>query len=104
MPHRLPSITSATKRSPEIWTIPLQAPAYCHNLELYALDAKESLSGQAIPIPFQLRLGTGEEVFIDISPDALHKVLKKGSYYRWVLIPVSENSVQIQSGENFLWE
>ncbi|MGL5627461.1 MAG: hypothetical protein ACRDDW_08175 [Candidatus Rhabdochlamydia sp.] len=103
MPHRLPSITSATKRSPEIWTIPLQAPVYCHNLELYALDAKESLS-QAIPIPFQLRLGEGEEVFIDISPDTLHKVLKKGSFYRWILIPVSENSVQIQSGENFLWE
>lgn len=102
IPHRLPSITSATKRSPEIWTISIQAPVYCHNLKLYAIESN-SLN-EAVLIPFQLRLGAGEEVFLDISPDALHKILKKGSYYRWVLIPVSENLVQIQSGENFLWE
>lgn len=103
IPHRLPSITGVTKRSLEIWTIPIQAPAYCHNLQLYAVESKDS-SYQAVEIPFQLREGVGEEIFIDISPEALSKVLKKGCYYRWILIPVSEKSVQIQSGENFLWE
>lgn len=103
IPHRLPSITGITKHSPEMWTISIQAPIYCHNLKLYAIDSTQSLH-QAIPIPFQLRRGTGEELFMDISLDVLNKVFKKGSYYRWVLIPMSEKSVQIQSGEHFLWE
>jgi len=102
IPHRLPSITSTTKRSPEMWTISIQAPVYCQNLKLYAVESDSF--NEAILIPFQLRLGSGEEVFLDISPDALNKILKKGSYYRWVLIPASENLVQIRSGENFLWE
>lgn len=102
MPHRLPSITRATKRSPEMWTISIQAPVYCQNLKLYAIESDSS--NEAVLVPFQLRLGSGEEVFMDISPDALSKILKKGSYYRWVLVPISENLVQIRSGENFLWE
>ncbi|WP_220017488.1 hypothetical protein [Candidatus Rhabdochlamydia oedothoracis] len=102
IPHRLPNITVATKRSPEMWTISIQAPVYCHNLKLYAIES-DSLS-EAILIPFQLRLGSGEEVFIDICPAALHKILKKGSYYRWVLIPASDSLVQIHSWESFLWE
>lgn len=102
IPHRLPSITNATKRSPEVWTLSIQVPVYCHNLNLYAIEL-DSLNA-AIFIPFQLRLGSGEEAFIDISPSTLHKLLKKGSYYRWALIPASENCIQIQSRERFLWE
>lgn len=102
IPHRLPSITSSTKRNPEIWTISIQAPVYCHNLKLYAREL-DSLN-EPVLIPFQLRLGAGEEAFIDVSPNVLRKILKKGSYYRWILIPESENPIQIQSGESFFWE
>lgn len=103
IPHRLPSITGAIKRSPEMWTIPIQSPIYYRNFQLYVIDANNSLS-QAIALPFQLRESMNEEVFIDISVDTLNKHLKKSCCYRWILVTVSENPITIQSGENFFWE
>ncbi|HEY2811240.1 MAG TPA: hypothetical protein VGJ00_07640 [Rhabdochlamydiaceae bacterium] len=98
VPHRPPEILGPIAKSQKVWSLPLRAPLYCQDVQLFACDLSSNAK-IAIPHHFE-RSGGSENVDLRVSVTDLQKLLNPKQRYRWAIF-ADKTSFVVRSEETF---